>query len=50
MGQCLAEQHLLQPADSAAILAALLKIDQDRPWADQEFDGSFEDLFFSDRT
>ena len=45
-GVMLAEQHLLQPADSAAILAALLKIDKDRPWADQEFDGSFEDLFF----
>ena len=44
-GAMLAEQHLLQPADSAAILAALLKIDKDRPWADQEFDGSFEDLF-----
>ena len=45
-GLMLAEQHLLQPADGAAILAALLKIDKDRPWADQEFDGSFEDLFF----
>ena len=45
-GVMLAEQHLLQPADSAAILAALLKIDKDRPWADQEFDGTFEDLFF----
>ena len=45
-GVMLAEQHLLQPADSAAILVALLKIDKDRPWADQEFDGSFEDLFF----
>lgn len=45
-GVMLAEQNLLQPADSAAILAALLKIDKDRPWADQEFDGSFEDLFF----
>ena len=45
-GVMLAEQGLLQPADSAAILAALLKIDKDRAWADQEFDGSFEDLFF----
>ena len=45
-GVMLAEQHLLQPADSAAILAALLKIDKDRPWAEQEFDGTFEDLFF----
>ena len=45
-GVMLAEQGLLQPADSAAILAALLKINKDRAWADQEFDGSFEDLFF----
>ena len=29
-GVMLAEQGLLQPADSAAILAALLKIDKDR--------------------
>ena len=45
-GVMLGEQHLLKPADSAAILGALMKIDKDRPWADQEFDGSFEDLFF----
>jgi len=42
----LAERKLLQATDSAAILSALLEIDRDRPWADQEFDGSFEDLFF----
>ena len=45
-GVMLAEQHLLQHTESATILAALLKIDKDRPWADQKFDGSFEDLFF----
>ena len=45
-GVMLAEKQLLQHADSASILAALLKIDTDRPWADQKFDGSFEDLFF----
>ena len=45
-GVMLAEQQLLQNKDSATILAALLKIDEDRPWVDQKFDGSFEDLFF----
>ena len=45
-GVMLAEKGLLEAADSAAILSALLEIDQERPWAEQEFDGSFEDLFF----
>jgi len=45
-GVMLAERGLLQPADAGSILGALLRIDQDRPWAEQAFDGSFEDLFF----
>ena len=42
----LAEQRLIEPTDAAAILEALVRIDQRRSWANQEFDGSFEDLFF----
>lgn len=45
-GLMLAEKGLLQPADAGAILDALIRIDRDRPWAAQAFDGSFEDLFF----
>tara|TARA_B100000886_G_scaffold136622_1_gene92233 strand:- start:3 stop:1502 length:1500 start_codon:yes stop_codon:yes gene_type:complete len=45
-GVMLAERGLLQSADAGAILNALIGIDQDRPWANQLFDGSFEDLFF----
>ena len=45
-GVMLADQGLLRGADASAILGALIRIDQDRPWADQPFDGSFEDLFF----
>ena len=45
-GVMLAERGLLQSPDAAAILDALIGIDRDRPWADQLFDGSFEDLFF----
>ena len=45
-GAMLAERGVLQPADAGAILDALLRIDQERPWANQVFDGSFEDLFF----
>ena len=42
----LAERGLLQSADAGAILDALIGIDRERPWANQLFDGSFEDLFF----
>ena len=42
----LAERGLLQSADASAILDALIGIDLERPWANQLFDGSFEDLFF----
>lgn len=42
----LAEQGLLQSTDARAILGALTNINRERPWADQVFDGSFEDLFF----
>jgi argininosuccinate lyase len=42
----LAEQGLIEPKDAAVIFEALIRIDQRRSWADQEFDGSFEDLFF----
>ena len=45
-GVMLAERGLLQSADAGAILDALIGIDRDRLWADQVFDGSFEDLFF----
>jgi len=45
-GVMLAEQGLLESADAAAILDALIRIDRDRPWATQAFDGTFEDLFF----
>jgi argininosuccinate lyase len=45
-GAMLAEQGLLQDTDASAILDALIRIDQHRAWADQEFDGTFEDLFF----
>lgn len=45
-GAMLAEQGLLQDTDASAILDALIRIDQQRAWADQEFDGTFEDLFF----
>ncbi len=45
-GVMLAEQGLLRSADAHAILGALTNINRDRPWADQVFDGSFEDLFF----
>ena len=42
----LAEQELIGPKDAANILEALIRIDRRRSWADQKFDGSFEDLFF----
>ena len=45
-GVMLAEQGLLQSTDARAILGALTNINRERPWADQVFDGSFEDLFF----
>lgn len=45
-GVMLAEIGLIQPADASAILDALNGIDRERPWANQLFDGSFEDLFF----
>ena len=45
-GVMLAERGLLQSADAGAILDALIGIDRERPWANQLFDGSFEDLFF----
>ena len=45
-GAMLAEQGLLGRADASTILDALIRIDRQRPWADQEFDGTFEDLFF----
>ena len=45
-GVMLAERGLLQSADAGAILDALTGIDRNRPWAEQVFDGSFEDLFF----
>jgi argininosuccinate lyase len=45
-GVMLAERGLLQSADAGTILDALTGIDRNRPWAEQVFDGSFEDLFF----
>ncbi|MEC8661473.1 MAG: argininosuccinate lyase [Pseudomonadota bacterium] len=45
-GVMLAEIGLIQSADASAILDALNGIDRERPWANQLFDGSFEDLFF----
>ena len=45
-GVMLAEIGLIQSADASAILDALNGIDRERPWANQVFDGSFEDLFF----
>ena len=45
-GAMLAEQGLLQDTDASTILDALIRLDRQRPWADQEFDGTFEDLFF----
>ena len=45
-GVMLAESGLIQSADASAILDALNGIDRERPWANQLFDGSFEDLFF----
>ncbi len=45
-GIMLFEQGLLSLEEVRLMLVALEKIHQEKQWAKQSFDGSFEDLFF----
>ena len=45
-GIMLNEQGLLSEAETKLIIQGLVSIDEEKPYMDIEFDGTFEDLFF----
>ena len=46
-GIMLKEQGLLTKNEANSIIQGLISINEDKPYMDIEFDGTFEDLFFT---